>query len=261
VGQLLGAEQMIAGDIGKVGDTWTTDLRLIDISTGKIVKTQSGDYEGKIDGLLEIMREIAFVFAGLKKPGDLSIVRGRATDIPLKPARIRLDIRGGMSGYLGSPAGTGEGGEGFAAEVAVGYLIHRRVKLSIELRRFQTSIGDTITLSDQLQDYSSTPGMTAVGLGVTFYLLTEGFRPYLRGSVGRQNFNSHLEDEIASFVESRHGLENRGYGYFSPSVGFEMKLSQFVDVNFQIGGMYTKPWDLVVIQGGLSLQFGNRFKE
>ncbi|HNE84119.1 MAG TPA: CsgG/HfaB family protein, partial [bacterium] len=31
VGQLLGVERMIAGDIGKIGDVFTIDLRLIDV--------------------------------------------------------------------------------------------------------------------------------------------------------------------------------------------------------------------------------------
>ena len=64
VGQLLGVEEMIAGDIGSVGQTWTIDLRLIDVETGKIIKTRSEDYKGEIDGLLSIMRSIAGSFAG-----------------------------------------------------------------------------------------------------------------------------------------------------------------------------------------------------
>lgn len=35
VGQLLGMEYMIAGKIGKFGNTYTLDIRIIDVSTGK----------------------------------------------------------------------------------------------------------------------------------------------------------------------------------------------------------------------------------
>lgn len=66
VGQLLGVEAMIAGDLGKVGETWTIDLRLIDVGTGKIVQTHTEDYVGKIDGMLGAMRKIAGNFAGVK---------------------------------------------------------------------------------------------------------------------------------------------------------------------------------------------------
>jgi TolB-like protein len=63
VGQLLGVEYMIAGDIGLIGDTYTIDLRMIDVNTGQLVQTHSKDYDGKIAGLLEIMKQIAQSFA------------------------------------------------------------------------------------------------------------------------------------------------------------------------------------------------------
>ena len=68
VGQLLGVEAMITGDIGIVGDTWTISMRMVDMTTGKIEKTETMDYQGKIDGILDVMRQIAFVFAGKEPP-------------------------------------------------------------------------------------------------------------------------------------------------------------------------------------------------
>lgn len=64
VGQLLGVTQMIAGDLGKLGATYTIDLRLIDVETGKILQTKTQDYKGEIDGMLEVMKVIANSFAG-----------------------------------------------------------------------------------------------------------------------------------------------------------------------------------------------------
>ena len=64
VGQLLGVSQMIAGDLGKLGSTYTIDLRLIDVESGKILQTKSQDYKGEIDGLLDVMKVIANSFAG-----------------------------------------------------------------------------------------------------------------------------------------------------------------------------------------------------
>lgn len=77
VGQLLGVEEMIAGDIGKVGKTYTIDLRKIDISTGKIVKTQSENFKGEIDGMLEVMTDIAYSFAGKKNPNPPKTAYGK----------------------------------------------------------------------------------------------------------------------------------------------------------------------------------------
>lgn len=65
VGQLLGVKQMIGGTIGKLGQTWTIDLRMIDVGTGKILQNMSRDYKGEIDGLLDVMKSIAAKFSGM----------------------------------------------------------------------------------------------------------------------------------------------------------------------------------------------------
>ncbi len=59
VGQLLGVESMIAGDVGVFGETYTIDLRMIDVGNGKIIQTLTRDYSGKRDGLLGIMQAMA----------------------------------------------------------------------------------------------------------------------------------------------------------------------------------------------------------
>ncbi|MEW6686007.1 MAG: CsgG/HfaB family protein [Candidatus Edwardsbacteria bacterium] len=64
VGQLIGVEKMIAGSIGKVGNTYTVNLRLIDVETGKIDEAVTEDCTGPIDRLLVItMRNIAETMA------------------------------------------------------------------------------------------------------------------------------------------------------------------------------------------------------
>jgi TolB-like protein len=92
VGQLLGVEVMIAGDIGKIGNLYTVDLRMIDVATGKIQRTSTEDYKGDIEGLLGVMGTIANAFAGVETKatapsgtGDLNI-----TSVPSK-AEIYID--------------------------------------------------------------------------------------------------------------------------------------------------------------------------
>lgn len=65
-GQLLSAEQIAMGTIGKVGRTYTVDVRLIDVATGKIVNSSKQDYDGPTEGLVQVMRNIARIFAGLQ---------------------------------------------------------------------------------------------------------------------------------------------------------------------------------------------------
>ena len=64
IGQLIGAQQMLAGSFGKLGTVYTIDMRIIDVLTGRITKTTSYDIEGSInllltEGLAEAVRRIA----------------------------------------------------------------------------------------------------------------------------------------------------------------------------------------------------------
>jgi len=67
IGQLLNAEQLVLGSIGKVGKTYSIDVRLVDVSSGKIVKTSKQDYAGGKSELVQVIRNIARIIAG-KKP-------------------------------------------------------------------------------------------------------------------------------------------------------------------------------------------------
>ncbi len=65
-GKILNVKKIIAGSIGKIGETYTVNLSLIDIETSQIEKYFNRDYQGKIDGLLKIFKEVAFNVAGKK---------------------------------------------------------------------------------------------------------------------------------------------------------------------------------------------------
>ncbi|UCD38773.1 MAG: DUF2380 domain-containing protein, partial [Fidelibacterota bacterium] len=63
IGQLIGAEQMLAGAFGKIGSLYTIDMRIIDVEKGSILRTASYNVQDSIDkvlteGLLEAARQI-----------------------------------------------------------------------------------------------------------------------------------------------------------------------------------------------------------
>ena len=64
IGRLVGVEQMVGGSIGKIGQTYTLDLRTIDVQTGRILKTVSEDYRGDADGLLGVLESASQKIAG-----------------------------------------------------------------------------------------------------------------------------------------------------------------------------------------------------
>lgn len=51
-GQLLGVQHMIYGTAGKIGETFTVNVYMVDVATGGTEKTASVDQSGKLDELL-----------------------------------------------------------------------------------------------------------------------------------------------------------------------------------------------------------------
>ena len=98
VGQLLGVESMIAGDIGKLGETYTVDIRLIDVQSGGIIQSETMDYQGKVDGLLGVLKNLADGFAG--KVGVKAQKKFYHLDIlariprPNKNVKLKIDVDG-----------------------------------------------------------------------------------------------------------------------------------------------------------------------
>lgn len=75
VGQLLGAQKMIGGTIGKLGTIFVVELRMIDIQTGGIDLSFSRNYK-EIAELLTAMREAAEIFSSWKPGAGLSAKPG-----------------------------------------------------------------------------------------------------------------------------------------------------------------------------------------
>ena len=64
IGELLGAELLVIGSIGKLGSTYTIDLRLVEVESGQIIASYFKDHRGEVDGLLGQFRIIAGEIAG-----------------------------------------------------------------------------------------------------------------------------------------------------------------------------------------------------
>lgn len=55
VGQILAVRQMVAGSVGKVGETYSVSLRIFDVETGRTVATVTHDCAGCIvDRVLQL---------------------------------------------------------------------------------------------------------------------------------------------------------------------------------------------------------------
>jgi len=97
VGQLIGVEKMIAGSLGKVGRTYSVNLRMIDVKTGRMERSVTKDYEGDIDKLLtQVMKTVAQVMAN--SVSGKSAAASLATEEESKPVYKKWWFWGGIGG-------------------------------------------------------------------------------------------------------------------------------------------------------------------
>ena len=68
-GKILNVRKMISGNIGKVGATYTINISLLDVQSSKIEKSFNRTYSGKVDGLLNVFKKIAYAMSGKSVKG------------------------------------------------------------------------------------------------------------------------------------------------------------------------------------------------
>ena len=91
VGQLLGVQFMVSGTIGKLGDSFTIDVKMFSVETGATERSVNATHEGDISGLLTEMQILAWEIVGLQPPQRLKLKRGGEQD---KPTVAILDFEG-----------------------------------------------------------------------------------------------------------------------------------------------------------------------
>lgn len=248
VGQLLGVEAVVTGDIGKVGDTWTVSLRLVDMTTGKIEKTETMDYQGKIDGMLDVMRQIAFIFAGKRPP------KGKATLIveSIKPTRGRWLIEPSI--YY-SPDGK------FTFDnktwnnyktiynlhglfLNVGYMLTQKIKVGLSGRYYHYTHKDTFypVYTGKKHDLGVVE-IYAIGPYAGYYFLNGWFRPFAEVSAGYFIFTPTF-DEINGITqreyENRKNLNGQSGFYGNITIGIDIRLSRAIDFRIAPYVLYAK---------------------
>jgi TolB-like protein len=106
VGRMLGVQYMVGGEVGRIGQSFALEVRMIDVASGRIVKATSDVYQGPIEGLLEIMRNVALKLVG-RKTQSVTVTQKRQPNSPsiLKFNTLGLEIDAipfATGGYSGS---------------------------------------------------------------------------------------------------------------------------------------------------------------
>lgn len=68
VGKLLGVSEMATGSIGKIGSSYTIDVRMFAVEDGAIVRSVNSTYSGAIDGLITEIEMISWKLIDLAPP-------------------------------------------------------------------------------------------------------------------------------------------------------------------------------------------------
>jgi len=92
VGQLLGAQYMISGSIGKLGSTYTIDIKLVSVTTGSAERAKSISFKGPIAGLIIEMEILAWEIGGLTPPQALLAQRKSGADSDRRVTVAVLDF-------------------------------------------------------------------------------------------------------------------------------------------------------------------------
>jgi hypothetical protein len=276
VGQLLGVEEMITGDIGKVGDTWTIGLRLINMSTGKIEKTETVDYQGKIDGMLEIMRQTAFIFAGKKLPKGKSVVVFKDNNEPPAQGRIKLDLHygSGIGAVLDNKWRKAHEYDGSNLKVlpgggaSIGYMVTPRLKTGLEFEYIRLDYTDTISPpsgSSGFDTFRSTPTFTSFGINLSYHFSTSILKPFVQTGIGFQSFKHNMKVvppyPNVKTIEDIKDLHNSSGMYASVSLGADLSLSRYVDFQIAARMQWAKPFTPLQVQTGFLISAGKSLQE
>jgi TolB-like protein len=100
VGSLLGVQYIIAGSIGKVGETFTIDSRMVSMETGAVVRSKQVTYLGKVDGLIVEMQILAYLMLDREVPSELVAMREEGSALEIRSED--LEVIGGFIGKSGS---------------------------------------------------------------------------------------------------------------------------------------------------------------
>ena len=163
VGALLGCQYMISGAIGKIGNSYTIDVKNVSVESGATENSQSSTYAGPKDGLIVEIEILAWLLMNLEPPKDLldKQKRGAAAYAPGEKPKTKV---GALMRSLVIPGFgqiySGKKGSGFTILLLEAGLIGMAAKSNSDYASFQTEY------NTQLANYDDSTGDELVGYKV-----------------------------------------------------------------------------------------------
>ena len=106
IGMLLGAQEIVYGSVGMIGNIYTISAKLVNATSGEIIRSSDFDSEGSINNLLkEGMSRIAAEFTGILFVDPTSEIVFNAKSAAKEAHREDLYILAGVGSCLVAPIG------------------------------------------------------------------------------------------------------------------------------------------------------------
>lgn len=102
MGKLLGVDQILIGSVGKLGSTFSLNIRILSVETGEILQSYSEDIRGEIDDLIRTpVKNIAKKLAQASGGQSIPVVQDNSKTSPARFwTRIGLGVGTGLAlGY------------------------------------------------------------------------------------------------------------------------------------------------------------------
>ncbi len=250
-GKLIGVEQMVAGSVAKIGKIYTTNLRLIDVETGKVVQTATDDCDCAIETVLtQSIKKVALILAGEIGPDQQSKIKEEdltpneqqsqekiSDKISTKEDRLpKLFI--GLTWCTGSYT-IASSNAGFSSEVILDlsdgyniyayYMFHRKWGLML--------LYNKSTLDNTVDSFTYTGNLDIISARLVWHFLSW---LYITGGYSFSSANIDIFSDYSDF--SSTNLDSQEYTKSNFVVSIESNLRLFwqvyLNMGYQYGGNY-----------------------
>ncbi len=224
VGRIIGARKMIAGSVSRVGKVFSLQVRIIDVSTGRIEETAFADTRGTIE---DVLRK-ATLEAAMKLIATVRETLG----IPPPRDRIEEELRlYGQTGPISLPDGwymrvnIGAGsldlvteehfaadmsGTGLSMDFGIGMTLDRRTSVTFEFAAVM-AMAPTLDYGDWtvMSSTDTTAGLMGIMVGITHYLIRRSL--YVSLLAGFSNWDLTTEGYNESSIPIAEGSVGSGF--------------------------------------------------
>lgn len=215
VGQMLGAQQMVGGSIGRLGNVFTITARVINVETGEIINVTTYDHEGDIGSLLKSgMRQVALNLFSKQEVASVSAVLNTGDlFIATDPEGAELIVDNRKMGYtplMIKKLGIGEHQIQLKLQ---GYLSHSR-NITIATDRVDSLVVNIISVASLEKEINRLKKITRKLLISSTYTTVTGllFMTLADNTYDDYQISTNNADKLYELAQTQYGISTISFG-------------------------------------------------